>query len=105
MRVDGNSTPVTIDLDTPPEAYRYLNTEQSLADFDVFAKQFSRPGINASLTPDAVPWVMTGGSYPGMRAAFLRDKYPDTVYAAFASSAPVEGERTPYSSKYDDHVS
>ena len=82
---------MVIDLSTTSEDFKYLNTEQSLADLDVFAKQFSRPNINYTLTPDVVPWVMTGGSYPAMRAVFMRNWYPDTIYAAFASSAPVEG--------------
>lgn len=87
---DGNSTPEPIDVNTPPEVFRFLNTEQSLADVDRFAKQFSRKNINYTLTPDKTPWVFVGGSYPAMRAAFMRDKYPDTIYASWASSAPVQ---------------
>ncbi|CAO2649839.1 Nn.00g011310.m01.CDS01 [Neocucurbitaria sp. VM-36] len=89
-RFYGNSTPEPIDVNTPPEAFRFLNTEQSLADVDRFAKQFSRKNINYTLTPDKTPWVFVGGSYPAMRAAFMRDKYPDTIYASYASSAPVQ---------------
>ena len=33
---------------------------------------------------------MVGGSYAGIRSASTRDRYPDTIYAALASSAPVE---------------
>lgn len=55
-----------------------------------FAKQFTRKNINATLTPDKTPWVFVGGSYPGMRAAFMRNQYPDTIYASYASSAPVQ---------------
>lgn len=87
---DGNSTPEPVDVNTPPEAFRFLTTEQSLADVDRFAKQFSRKNINYTLTPDKTPWVFVGGSYPAMRAAFMRDKYPDTIYASYASSAPVQ---------------
>ncbi|CAN9180980.1 unnamed protein product [Alternaria sp. RS040] len=89
-RFYGNSTPTPIDVNTPPEAFEFLTTEQSLADVDRFAKQFKRTGINATLTPDKTPWVFVGGSYPGMRAAFMRNMYPDTIYASWASSAPVE---------------
>ncbi|KAF2875893.1 serine carboxypeptidase S28-domain-containing protein [Massariosphaeria phaeospora] len=89
-RFYGNSTPEPINLNTPSEVFEFLTTEQSLADVDSFAKQFSRPNINYTLTPDKTPWVFIGGSYPAMRAAFMRDKYPDTIYASFASSAPVE---------------
>lgn len=70
--------------------FKFLTTEQSLADVDRFAKQFSRPSINYTLTPDVTPWVFVGGSYPAMRAAFMRDKYPDTIFASYASSAPTE---------------
>jgi hypothetical protein len=89
-RFYGNSTPTPIDINTPPEAFEFLTTEQSLADVDHFAKQFTRKGINATLTPDKTPWVFVGGSYPGMRAAFMRNMYPDTIYASWASSAPVQ---------------
>ncbi|KAH6639173.1 serine carboxypeptidase S28-domain-containing protein [Boeremia exigua] len=89
-RFYGKSTPAPINLDTPAETFRYHTTEQSLADVDQFAKQFKRQNINATLTPDKTPWIFIGGSYPAMRAAFIRDKYPDTIYAGYASSAPVE---------------
>jgi hypothetical protein len=35
---------------------------------------------------------MVGGSYPAVRAAIMRDRYPSTIFAAFASSAPVEAK-------------
>jgi hypothetical protein len=89
-RFYGNSTPTPIDVNTPAEAFEFLTTEQSLADVERFAKQFSRKNINVTLTPDKTPWVFVGGSYPGMRAAFMRNMYPDTIYASWASSAPVQ---------------
>lgn len=89
-RFYGNSSPYYIDSDTPAEAFRYLTTQQALADIPVFAATFSRLDIDADLTPRGTPWVMIGGSYPGMRAAFMRDFYPDTIYAAYAASAPVQ---------------
>jgi hypothetical protein len=92
-RFYGNSTPGgPVNVDTPAESFRYLNTEQSLADVAAFASQFSLKdrGINYTLTPEKTPWVFVGGSYPGMRAAFMREKYPNTIYASYASSAPVQ---------------
>jgi hypothetical protein len=92
-RFYGNSSPSgPVDINTPAEDFRFLTTEQSLADVVGFAKQFSLKsrGINESLTPDATPWVFVGGSYPGMRAAFMRNMYPETIYASYASSAPVQ---------------
>jgi hypothetical protein len=89
-RFYGNSSPTPVDVNTPPEDFTFLTTEQSLADVDRFAWQFSRPNINYTLTPAGSPWIFVGGSYPGMRAAFMRQHYPDTIFAAYASSAPVQ---------------
>jgi hypothetical protein len=92
-RFYGNSTPGgPINVNTSAESFRFLNTEQSLADVAAFASQFSltNRGINYTLTPEKTPWVFVGGSYPGMRAAFMREKYPNTIYASYASSAPVQ---------------
>jgi hypothetical protein len=89
-RFYGDSSPINISINTPPEAFEFLTSEQALADVDYFARQFSRKDINTTLTPDQTPWVFIGGSYPGMRAAFIRNMYPDTIYASWAASAPVE---------------
>ncbi|CAI7578958.1 unnamed protein product [Penicillium bialowiezense] len=90
-RYYGKSLPYNVSRDTLPEHFQYLNNRQALADIPVFAANFTRENLaNVSLTPNATPWVMVGGSYAGMRAAFTRDEYPETIYAAFASSAPVE---------------
>ncbi|KAL4799371.1 serine carboxypeptidase S28-domain-containing protein [Aspergillus venezuelensis] len=43
---------------------------------------------------------MLGGSYAGARAALARSQYPDTIFASFASSAPVKA-RIDMSSYYD----
>lgn len=75
----------------PAESYRYLTTEQALADVPAFAWNFSRPRFpNQDLTPASTPWVFVGGSYPGMRAAFIREIYPETIFASYAASAPVQ---------------
>ncbi|KAF2186759.1 hypothetical protein K469DRAFT_738516 [Zopfia rhizophila CBS 207.26] len=87
-----NGIGIPVDLHTPPEAFRWLTTEQSLADVDRFAWQFKRKNINYTLTPDKAPWIFVGGSYPAMRAAFMRDKYPDTIFAGYASSAPTQAQ-------------
>lgn len=93
-RYYGNSTPgnVPITVDTKPEVFKWLNTEQSLKDIVVFAEKFSRPNISYNLTPKKTPWIMIGGSYPAMRTAFMRDQYPETIFAGFASSAPTEAK-------------
>lgn len=70
---------------------KYLTTKQALADIPHFAKNFHRDNFHdTDLTPKGSPWVMIGASYPGVRAALTREKYPDTIYAAFAASAPVQ---------------
>ena len=70
---------------------QYLTTEMALKDFVLFANTFKWG--DAAVSPQKTPWVVVGGSYPGMRAAFLRKLYPETIYAAYASSAPVQAQK------------
>ncbi|RMJ24301.1 serine peptidase, family S28 [Aspergillus sp. HF37] len=67
-RYYGESLPYPVSHDTPPEHLKYHTTKQALAD------------------------IMIGGSYAGIRAAFTRNDYPETIYAAYASSAPVHAQ-------------
>jgi hypothetical protein len=90
-RYYGGSAPVNVSLHTPASDFEWLSTEQALADVPTFAWNFSRTNLpGADLTPKSTPWVFVGGSYPGMRAAFMRKFYPGTVFASYASSAPVQ---------------
>jgi hypothetical protein len=90
-RFYGNSSPYNISLKTPATELEYLTTEQALADVPTFAWGFKRSKFpDIDLTPAGTPWVFIGGSYPGMRAAFLRKFYPGTIYASYSSSAPVQ---------------
>jgi hypothetical protein len=89
-RYYGDSTPVSINRNTSAMDFKYLNTEQALADVPAFASNFNRSAISYDLTPKGTPWIFVGGSYPGMRAAFMRHLYPETIFASWASSAPVE---------------
>ncbi|KAJ5116728.1 hypothetical protein N7456_001076 [Penicillium angulare] len=90
-RYYGDSLPYPITNDTPPEHWIYLTNAQALADIPYFAQSFTRPTYkDVQLVPSATPWVMVGGSYSGMRAAFTRHLYPETIFSSFASSAPVE---------------
>ncbi|GAQ07670.1 hypothetical protein ALT_4991 [Aspergillus lentulus] len=92
-RYYGGSLPFPVSQDMPVEHLKYLTTKQALADIPYFAANFSRPNHpDIDLTPRGTPWVMIGGSYPGIRAAFTRNKYPDTIFAAYASSAPVQAQ-------------
>lgn len=77
----------------PQEHLEYLTTEQALADLPYFAKNFSRGNCDSGdLRPHSTPWIMIGGSYAGARAAFTRNEYPETIYAAYALSAPVHAQ-------------
>ena len=59
--------------------FTYLHSQQALADFAMLASQLEFGGNI----------VAVGGSYGGMLAAWMRQKYPGTFAAALASSAPV----------------
>ncbi|KAL7268390.1 hypothetical protein RUND412_008990 [Rhizina undulata] len=90
-RYYGKSTPYPISTDTPAKDFQWLTTEQALADIPAFADSFRRKNFpNEDLTPRGTPWIFMGGSYPGMRGAFLRLKYPSTIFATYAASAPVQ---------------
>jgi len=96
-RYYGQSLPYPINRNTTSEQLRWLTTEQALKDFVVFANNFKWKiggggatcnktvggllGKVADLNPKKTPWIHVGGSYPGTRAAMLRDKYPETVFA------------------------
>jgi hypothetical protein len=47
---------------------------------------------NNVLKPVNTPWIVIGGSYPGVRAALLRARNPETIFASWASSAPVQAQ-------------
>jgi serine carboxypeptidase S28 len=90
-RYYGTSTPVKMNSNTSAESLQYLTTAQALADVSAFAWNFTRKGYaGKDLTPAGAPWVFVGGSYPGIRAALMRHEYPGTIFASWASSAPVE---------------
>ena len=54
------------------------------------------------MTPASTPWVFLGASYPGIRAALVREKYPETIFASLSSSAPVNAQVD--MSVYFDHI-
>jgi hypothetical protein len=67
--------------------WSYLTFEQALEDVVQFANNFQLPTSAAAAklvkSPDALhasktPWVFVGGSYPGVRAATLRKRNPET---------------------------
>ncbi|CAD5210429.1 unnamed protein product [Bursaphelenchus xylophilus] len=61
---------------------RYLTTEQTLGDFAQLINQL-RVDYNFSKV------IAFGGSYGGMLAVWMRQKYPHIIHGAWASSAPI----------------
>jgi Serine carboxypeptidase S28 len=97
----GESLPHPINLTTPWKHLKPLTYKQALADLPYFARTFHRESfLDQDLTPGSTPWVMIGCSYSGMRAALSRQTYPETFFAAYASSAPVEA-RVNFSTFFD----
>ncbi|KAK5048195.1 hypothetical protein LTR84_005865 [Exophiala bonariae] len=82
-------------IESREEDFKYLTTKQALDDVMVFASSFKRSekqfkGVD--LTPKKTPWIFIGCSYPGVRAAIMRVAYPDTIFASYAASAPIEAK-------------
>ena len=78
---------------------KYLTLDQALEDFVVFANGFTLPSSSrihlksaTALRPQNTPWIVVGASYPGVRAALLRVRNPEVVFASWASSAPVQSQ-------------
>ncbi|KAK0224490.1 peptidase S28 [Armillaria nabsnona] len=100
-RYYGDSQPFPVNENTTASEWKYLTTEQALEDVVFFANSFSFSGIqNATLDdplslplhPSVTPWVFLGGSYPGVRGTLLRIRNPETIFATWASSAPVQAQ-------------
>ena len=95
-RYYGKSLPPRRNLnESKEEDFRYLTTQQALSDVVVFANSFKRSGSKfqgMDLTPEKTPWIFVGCSYPGSRAALMRVAHPNTIFASYASSAPVQAK-------------
>ncbi|KAF4569423.1 hypothetical protein EYR36_009214 [Pleurotus pulmonarius] len=99
-RFYGDSLPFPVNRNTTADQWKFLNTEQALEDVIFFANSFgssyrndsSAGPLALSVHPSTTPWVFLGGSYPGVRAAFLRIRNPETIFASWASSAPVHAQ-------------
>ncbi|KAI7855583.1 serine carboxypeptidase S28-domain-containing protein, partial [Circinella umbellata] len=66
-----------------------LNTETALADMANIIKNVKLSGIELPPAPET-KWIVYGGSYSGNLAAWMRYRYPEIVFAAVPSSAPVQ---------------
>jgi hypothetical protein len=67
------------------ESLKYLTSEQALADVKNFILD-----MNVKFNFTNPRWITFGGSYPGALSAWARQLYPDVIYAAVASSGPVQ---------------
>ncbi|XP_015253903.1 PREDICTED: thymus-specific serine protease-like [Cyprinodon variegatus] len=70
------------------ENLAYLSSQQALADLAVF-HQYISESFNLSCRNT---WISFGGSYSGSLSAWFRGKFPNLVYGAVASSAPVKAK-------------
>ena len=106
-RYYGSSQPVPLSENYVPligsKGYEYLTLEQSFQDIIHLATKHlpyanltnspllqDNPELTAKLHPYRTPWIFIGGSYAGTKAAMMRIQNPEIVYAAWASSAPIE---------------
>ncbi|KAJ6630993.1 serine carboxypeptidase S28-domain-containing protein [Mycena sp. CBHHK59/15] len=76
---------------------KYFTIENAVADFAYFAQNVELPFAAGAKTmaPPTTPWIVAGGSYPGALAAYVKHTYPNLFFAAYATSAPVQGILTP----------
>lgn len=87
--VNGNLTGKSLTADQ----WKYLTVQQALEDVVYFSSRFNTSKADAAtLAPSKTPWIFMGGSYPGVRAALMRVRNPDVIYASWASSAPVQAQ-------------
>ncbi|KAF9651937.1 peptidase S28 [Thelephora ganbajun] len=96
-RYYGESLPFPVNENTTKEQWQFHTVEQALEDVVYFAQRFSFPHPDQRTAsyrphPSSTPWIFIGGSYPGIRAAYLRIRNPETIYASWSSSAPVEAQ-------------
>lgn len=96
-RYYGESLPFPIDSKTTKEQWQFLTVEQALEDVIYFSQRFTFPHPDDHTTgyrphPSTTPWIFIGGSYPGVRAAYIRLRNPETIYASWASSGPIEAQ-------------
>jgi len=75
---------------------RYLSIHQALEDLATFQRYAQR-----TLQLQG-KWIAIGGSYAGSLAAYYRQKHPELVVGALASSAPVRAKAAFF--EYDRHI-
>ncbi|KAG5933390.1 hypothetical protein E4U53_001012 [Claviceps sorghi] len=83
-RYYGTSWPIKI---SDTASYRFLTTDQALADTAYFSKNLRIPGLERyNLTAPGTPHILYGGSYAGGLVAMARKLYPQVFWGAISSS-------------------
>ncbi|KAI9325230.1 peptidase S28 [Obelidium mucronatum] len=82
----GRSVPTA---DLSPESLKLLTANQAIEDMASFITDFPSLFPEKKIPADT-KWITIGGSYPGSLSAWMRQQHPELVYAAHASSAPVQ---------------
>ncbi|KAG6008643.1 hypothetical protein E4U43_000114 [Claviceps pusilla] len=83
-RYYGTSWPTN---ETDTQSYRFLTTDQALADTAYFSKRLKIPGLEQyNLTAPRTPHILYGGSYAGGFVALARKLYPQVFWGAISSS-------------------
>lgn len=77
-----------------PKSWQYLTIDQALGDVVYFANNLKTGQYQNAhmeqLSPKKTPWIWVGGSYPGDRGAWLRQRNPEVIYATWSSSPPTQ---------------
>lgn len=100
-RYYGTSLPVQLNsrgIPVDSDGYKYHTIDQALQDVVYFANHINETEFpkgtvvkdGKGLDPYRTPWIFVGGSYPGSRAAWMRVKHPEIIYASWSSSAPLQ---------------
>lgn len=85
----GESSPF---MELTSENLKYLTLNNSIQDMIYFARNFKAPFDDAAgaTAPDRVPWVFSGGSYPGALSGWIAAKAPGTFWAFHSTSGVVQ---------------
>jgi serine protease 16 len=67
---------------------KYLTADQTLADAAHFIENVKIVVNGTTVDTKNTKWIVSGGSYAGNLAAWMRLKYPKLVYGAHSSSGP-----------------
>ncbi|OBZ89434.1 putative serine protease K12H4.7 [Choanephora cucurbitarum] len=90
-RFYGDSRPLANGFNYSTEVISKLNTDQALADMAYLLKNVKFADKEIPSVPETKV-IVYGCSYSGNLAAWMKRKYPELVYAAVASSAPVQAQ-------------